>query len=71
MAHLDSWLTISMAADELNVTRQRMHVLVKTYGIQTQSIDGRVKLVNRRELDKIPKQRPPGPIARRKKTEKS
>lgn len=54
-------LTIAEAAEELNVSRQRMHVLIKTYGLKKVLPSPKLALVSRKELLKIPAVRTPGP----------
>jgi hypothetical protein len=56
---INDMLTISDAAKALGVSRQRMHVLIKTYAVQTTSV-GPIKLVDLKELRKIPAIRPTG-----------
>lgn len=54
-------LTISEAAEALSVSRQRMHALIKTYGIATYEPSPKLFFVHKTELNKIPKDRKPGP----------
>jgi hypothetical protein len=56
---IHNMLTISDAAKQFGVSRQRMHVLLKTYAVRTQAI-GPLKLVEKKELRKIPVIRPTG-----------
>lgn len=65
MVQLESTLTIPQAAEEFGVTNQRMHQLIKTYSVSTISLHPRMMLVTRKELKKIPVERPPGPIKNR------
>ena len=55
-----NFLTMSEAADELNVTRQRLHQLVKAYGLTVEKVHVRLTMIKRSELKKIPKNRPNG-----------
>jgi len=55
-------ITISQAAIEFGVTRQRMCQLFDDYGVTLFDLHTRCKLVSRKELRKIPRDRKPGPI---------
>lgn len=52
-------ITISEAAEKLGVSRQRMHVLCRTYQLKTVPA-GPIKVLDERELRKIPSERPTG-----------
>jgi hypothetical protein len=54
-------LTISQAAAEFGVTRQRMWQLFGDYNVALIDLHPRCKLVTRKELRKIPRDRRPGP----------
>ena len=41
------------------ISRQRVHVLIKAYGVQTERV-GRSVLISKREARKIPRDRPTG-----------
>jgi len=61
------FLTITQAAELSGVSRQRMHQLVKLYGVPTHPV-GSQNLIYRPDLDKIPANRPSGvQISKRKK----
>lgn len=53
-------LTIAEAAKQFNVTRQRLHALIRDYGVATVRVTPRLLLVPKSELKKIPKDRPNG-----------
>lgn len=55
----ENTLTISEAAGRLGVSRQRMHVLVRTYNLKTEKV-GMMRRVEMKELKKIPSERPTG-----------
>ena len=50
-------LTMQEAADELGVTRQRMHVIVSTVGAEVEKINPRLTMISREELQKIREKR--------------
>jgi hypothetical protein len=54
-------ITISQAALEFGVTRQRMWQLFDDYNVALIDLHPRCKLVSRKELRKIPRDRKPGP----------
>ncbi len=56
---ITNMLTITEAAQQIGVSRQRMHVLIKTYGLQTERA-GPIKMIARDELAKLPTNRPSG-----------
>lgn len=58
---LDRMITIPQAAERFGVTRQRMHQLIGTYGVATVFVSPKLKMVDVKELAKIPAKRPPGP----------
>ncbi len=58
---LVKYVTVSDFADELGVTRQRVHALIRRYGVNAEQVCvGGPFLIPRRELRKIPKNRPSG-----------
>lgn len=59
MAIGNQYLSVTEAAETFCVSRQRMHVLLRTYNVETETI-GNQKLVAKKELAKIPKNRPLG-----------
>ena len=52
-----SLLTMQEAANEIGVTRQRMHAIVATYGAKVEKINARLTLISREELQKIVEKR--------------
>jgi hypothetical protein len=54
-------ITISQAAIEFGVTRQRMWQLFDDYNVALIDLHTRGKFVSRKELRKIPRDRKPGP----------
>ena len=56
---MNDMLTVTDAAKVLGVSRQRMHILLKTYGVRTLPA-GPLKLIDLKELRKIPAVRPTG-----------
>lgn len=56
---MKNMLTVTEAAERLRVSRQRMHVLIKSYGIKTQNA-GPIMLIDEKDLSKIPSNRPTG-----------
>lgn len=66
MPDTNELLTIAQAAKEMNVSRQRMHALIKTYGVEKFEPSPKLFMVLKSELDKIPKLRKPGPRANSK-----
>ncbi len=57
---INNMLTVSEAAKTFGVTRQRMHMLIREYSLQTTQLHPRCTLVCKTELKKIPKERPVG-----------
>ena len=61
-----SHCTVAEAAKDLGVSVQRMHQLIRYYGVVVNRLTPRFTLIPRKELRKIPKERPSG--RRRNKT---
>lgn len=60
MSVLPDWLTVREAAEEiLEVTPQRVHQLIETYGIETRQLSSRLLLVNRKDVERVAKQERP------------
>ena len=53
-------LTILEAAQELCVSRQRMHQLIDEHNLKTERVHARLLLIHPRELKKIKADRPVG-----------
>ena len=53
-------ITISQAAEQFGVSPQRMHQLIAAYEVETICVNPRLKLVEQKELRKIPEHRPTG-----------
>lgn len=69
---IDQFLSIAQAAENFGVSRQRMHQLIETYGVEVETLTSRMKLVNKQELQRIPANRPSGVrLDRKKKSKKS
>lgn len=60
MVRTNNAMTIAQAAEQFGVTPQRMHQLIHYYGVQTIVVNARMKLVEQKELRKIPEYRPIG-----------
>jgi hypothetical protein len=61
------FVTVSQAAQLIGVSRQRMHQLIFAYDLHAEVVgSGRVKVLHRKELRKIPSERPPGPKSGRR-----
>lgn len=56
---LKNMMTLTEAAKKIGVSRQRMHVLVRTYDLTTEKA-GPIRMLDAAELRKIPKNRPTG-----------
>lgn len=54
-------LTVSEAASKMQVTRQRMHQLIKEYSLEITEVHRRMIMIDQAELSKIPTKRSPGP----------
>jgi len=54
MVLLNECMTISEVAEKLGVTRQRVHALIRTYGVRVQVINSRMFLIPKKEMKKIP-----------------
>lgn len=53
--------SVSELAAKLDVSTQRVHALIKSYGIEVRKLaDGRLFLIPESEIGKIPKSRPNG-----------
>ena len=57
---IQNMMTVSEAAKKFGVCNQRMHQLIKAYGVKTLTVHSRLKLIETKELAKIPKNRPDG-----------
>jgi len=55
-----NYVTVRQAAQLVGVSRQRIHVIIKTYNVQSERVDGGPLMIPRPELKKIPKKRPTG-----------
>lgn len=55
-------LTMTEAAKQIGVSRQRMHELVIAYGLKVTEVNvGNIrKMIDKQELKKLPKNRPSG-----------
>ena len=68
---LQNYLTVSQAADDFGVSRQRMHVLLRTYDVPFETLPNGMKVMKRAALKRIPRDRPSGwTSARIKKLQK-
>lgn len=57
---LPDWLTVREAAEEiLGVTPQRVHQLIRTYGIETRQPSPRLMLVKRTDIERVAEQERP------------
>ena len=54
------YMTVQQAADKIGVSSSRMHVLIKTYDLETETFFGTKKFLLKSELKKVPKKRPTG-----------
>jgi predicted transcriptional regulator of viral defense system len=57
---IENYITIREAAEIIGVTPQRFHKLISTYGLSVQKLTPRMTLVAKREIKKIPTNRPSG-----------
>lgn len=56
------YLTVAEAAEQLNVSPQRVHALIRFYKVKVEQIaHGKLTLIPKSEFAKIPKKRPSGP----------
>jgi len=55
----NEYLSVTEAAEMFGVTRQRMHALIKTYQIKSEKV-GKQIVLSRKNLSKIPSDRPNG-----------
>jgi hypothetical protein len=60
VAVLPDWLTVREAADEVfGVSTQRVHQLIRTYGLETRRFGSGMLLLRRADVDRIAKQERP------------
>jgi len=60
MAMINGKLTISEAAAELSVSRQRMHQIIDENKLIVEEVHSRLFLIHPKELNKIREKQPPG-----------
>lgn len=54
------YVTVRQAADKYGVSTSRMHKLIETYDLKTETLFGPKKYILKTELKKIPRIRPTG-----------
>lgn len=64
----DAWMPIREAADLLGVSVQRMHQLIDSYKLSTDSINPRFKVVKRSEVEKLAESERPNGVRRDRRT---
>ena len=57
---LQDYVTVREAAEMYEVTRQQMHNLIKIHKVKIRKFAGSLMLISKKELKKVPKNRPVG-----------